>query len=199
MTLLTDHEISKLAENDIFMPFVGEKRRTLADSGIKAISYGLSQAGYDIRLSPDQFLVFDGKRFKGTSKPILDPKMSDATVPYHTVLNHSGNGSYFVLPPHSFGLGVSLELISMPADVIGLCDGKSTYARCGIIINVTPIEPGWSGHLTMHIANPTPFPARIYANEGIVQVMLYQLSSNVANSYTGSYQNQGANVQLAAV
>ena len=86
----------------------------------------------------------------------------------------------------------------MPASIMGLCDGKSTYARCGIIINVTPIEPGWAGHLTMHIANPTPFPVRIYANEGIVQVMLYQLDGE-AEAYTGHYQNQGAKVQLAAV
>ena len=195
--LLTDKEISILAENDLFMPYVGEKKRTL-DDGTKAISYGLSQAGYDIRLSPDQFLVFDGKHHKGANKPVLDPKLQEAS-PYHSVLNHGANGSWFILPPHSFGLGVSLELISMPADVIGLCDGKSTYARCGIIVNVTPIEPGWSGHLTMHIANPTAFPARIYANEGIVQIMLVQLSSEVEQAYSGHYQNQGARVQLAAV
>ncbi len=196
--LLTDKEISKLAENDLFMPYVGEKRRTL-DDGTKAISHGLSQAGYDIRLSPDQFLVFDGKGRKGRTKPFLDPKLSDATIPYDAPLVHGIGGSCFILPPHSFGLGVSLELISMPTDVIGICEGKSTYARCGIIINVTPIEPGWSGHLTMHIANPTPFPSRIYANEGIVQIMLVQLSSNVEQAYTGHYQNQGAKVHLAAV
>ena len=198
MSLLYDKEIQQLAELDVFLPFVGEKRRTL-DNGTKAISYGLSQAGYDIRLSPDQFLVFDGKEFKGERKPTLDPKMSDATVPYNATLVHHEGSSFFVLPPHSFGLGVSLELISMPPCIMGLCDGKSTYARCGIIINVTPIEPGWSGHLTMHIANPTPFPARIYANEGIVQVMLYQLNGDVGEAYSGHYQNQGANVQLAAV
>jgi dCTP deaminase len=196
--LLTDKEISKLAELDIFTPYVGEKCRTL-DDGTKAISYGLSQAGYDIRLSPNHFLVFDGKSFKGLKKPTLCPKMSDPTVPFEAPLVHCNDGSYFVLPPQSFGLGVSLELISMPPSIIGLCDGKSTYARCGIIINVTPIEPGWAGHLTMHIANPTAFPVRIYANEGIVQIMLVQLSSNVAQAYTGHYQNQGAKVQLAAV
>jgi dCTP deaminase len=130
---------------------------------------------------------------------VLDPKLSDPTIPYEATLHHSENGSFFELPPHSFGLGTSLELISMPPSIMGLCDGKSTYARCGVIINVTPIEPGWAGHLTMHIANPTPFTARIYANEGIVQVMLYQLSSNVRQAYTGLYQNQGATVQLAAV
>lgn len=197
MTLLNDKEISKLAENDIFMPFVGEKMRTL-DDGTRAISYGLSQAGYDIRLSPDHFLVVDGKTVKGTNKGELDAKLFNSTIPYEAPLVHSKDGEYFRLPPHSYGLGVSLELISMPSDIMGICDGKSTYARCGIIINVTPIEPGWAGHLTMCICNPTAFPVRIYANEGIVQVMLMRINE-VENAYTGNYQNQGANVQLAAV
>ena len=197
MTLLNDKEISKLAENDIFMPFVGEKMRTL-DDGTKAISYGLSQAGYDIRLSPDHFLVVDGKTVKGTNKGELDAKLFNNTIPYEAPLVHSKDGEYFRLPPHSYGLGVSLELISMPSDIIGICDGKSTYARCGVIINVTPIEPGWAGHLTISISNPTAFPVRIYANEGIVQVMLMRINE-VENAYTGNYQNQGANVQLAAV
>jgi dCTP deaminase len=197
VTLLNDKEISKLAENDIFMPFVGEKMRTL-DDGTRAISYGLSQAGYDIRLSPDHFLVVDGKTVKGTNKGELDAKLFNSTIPYEAPLVHSKDGEYFRLPPHSYGLGVSLELISMPSDIMGICDGKSTYARCGIIINVTPIEPGWAGHLTMCICNPTAFPVRIYANEGIVQVMLMRINE-VENAYTGNYQNQGANVQLAAV
>jgi dCTP deaminase len=197
MALLNDKEISKLAELDIFQPYVGEKRRKL-DNGTKAISYGLSQAGYDIRLSPKQFLIFsDDGLYRHDF--MLDPKLGDPTVPYEATLVHHEGSSYFELSPFSFALGTSLELISMPANIIGLCDGKSTYARCGIIINVTPIEPGWSGHLTMHIANPTPFPVRIYANEGIVQIMLYQLSSDVEQAYTGLYQNQGATVQLAAV
>lgn len=196
MTFLNDRQISRLADLDIFQPYVGEKRRTL-DDGTKAISYGLSQAGYDIRLSPKQFLVFDVDCDQACA--VLDPKLSDPTIPYEAALVHGENGSFFELPPHSFGLGVSLELISMPPSILGICDGKSTYARCGIIINVTPIEPGWSGHLTMHIANPTPFTARIYANEGIVQVGLVQLASNVAQAYTGHYQDQGAKVQLAAV
>jgi dCTP deaminase len=197
MALLNDKEISKLAELDIFQPYVGEKRRKL-DNGTKAISYGLSQAGYDIRLSPKQFLIFsDDGLYRHDF--MLDPKLGDPTVPYEAALVHHEGSSYFELSPFSFALGTSLELISMPANIMGLCDGKSTYARCGIIINVTPIEPGWAGHLTMHIANPTPFPVRIYANEGIVQIMLYQLSSDVEQAYTGLYQNQGATVQLAAV
>jgi dCTP deaminase len=195
MPLLSDSQISKLAGSlDIFQPYVGEKRRSL-DNGTNAVSYGLSQAGYDIRLSPKQFLVFtDDDRYL-----TLDPKRPDPTIPYEGTLVHYEGSSFFELPAFSFALGTSLELITMPNNVMGQCDGKSTYARCGVIINVTPIEPGWSGHLTMHIANPSPFPVRIYANEGIVQVMLYELDEAVGQPYTGLYQNQGATVRLAAV
>ena len=192
--LLNDRQISKLAENDLFMPFVGEKRRTL-DNGTKAISYGLSQAGYDLRLSDAEFLVFDKTAKKLTTQ--LDPKLADDVIPYDAPLVHKDGSSFFLLPPFSYGLGRSHELISMPSNVIGLCDGKSTYARCGIIINVTPIEPGWAGHLTISISNPTPLPVRIYANEGIVQVMLCPIEE-VGQAYTGLYQNS-TRVQLAAV
>jgi dCTP deaminase len=190
--LLNDRQISKLAENDLFMPFVGEKRRTL-DNGTKAISYGLSQAGYDLRLSDAEFLIVD----KAAGRVFLDPKHPNEAIPYDAPLVHENGGSFFMLPPFSYGLGRSHELISMPPNVIGLCDGKSTYARCGIIINVTPIEPGWAGHLTISISNPTPLPVRIYANEGIVQVMLCPIEE-VGQAYTGLYQNS-ARVQLAAV
>jgi dCTP deaminase len=196
MGFLNDKQISRLAELDIFQPYAGEKRRQL-DNGTKAISYGLSQGGYDIRLSPEQFLVYSGSNFQlGVT---LDPKAPDPNIPGEAVLMGYEGSSFFLLPAFSFGLGTSLELITMPADVIGMCDGKSTYARCGVIINVTPIEPGWSGHLTMHIANPSPHPVRIYANEGIAQVMLYELDESVEKPYTGLYQDQGATVRLAAV
>ncbi len=197
MTLLNDKQISQLADLDIFQPYVGEKRRTL-DDGTKAISYGLSQAGYDIRLSPKQFLVFTDD---GDYRPnlMLDPKLSDPTIPYEATLHHSENGSFFELPPHSFGLGVSLELISMPPNVMGICQGKSTYGRIGIVANILPVEPGWSGYLTMCLINPTPFPARIYAGEGICQVLLMQLAGNVDQLYTGQYQGQKEKVMLSKV
>jgi dCTP deaminase len=197
MSLLYDKEIQRLAELDVFLPFVGEKRRSL-DSGTKAISYGLSQAGYDIRLSPDSFLVFDGKEYKGRDKPTLDPKCMPISG-YEAPLNHGKEGSWFILPPHSFGLGVSLELISMPPCIIGLCDGKSTYARCGVISNICPIEPGWSGYLTMCFVNSSAFPVRMYANEGVCQVMLHQLDGDVGQSYAGQYQNQSNVVMLSKV
>jgi len=197
MALLTDKEISALADLDIFQPYVGEKRRKL-DNGTKAISYGLSQAGYDIRLSPKQFLVFDDAGLYRHDVQ-LDPKLADSTIPYEAALVHHQGSSYFELSPFSFALGTSLELISMPVNIIGLCDGKSTYARCGVIVNVTPIEPGWSGYLTMHIANPSPFPVRIYAGEGICQVLLLRLGSEVDQAYTGQYQSQGQEVTLSKV
>jgi len=196
MALLNDKEISKLAELDIFQPYVGEKRRTL-DNGTKAISYGLSQAGYDIRLSSKQFLVFDGD---GLYRHVtLDPKLSDPTIPYEGALIHHEGSSFFELPAGSFALGTSLELITMPNDVMGLCQGKSTYGRIGLVANILPIEPGWSGYLTMCLVNPTPFPMRIYANEGVCQILLFRLDGDVEQSYTGQYQNQGQEVTLSKV
>ena len=198
--LLSDKEISKLAENDIIFPFTGEKRREL-DNGTKALSYGLSHAGYDLRLSPNGFMVIDNALNQSIVLPEpLDVKNFDKSVMYEASPIEAAGSTYFVLPPHSYALGVSLERITMPANVMGICDGKSTYARQGTIINVTPIEPGWSGYLTICIVNPLVFPVRIYANEGIVQVTFQQLASNVANAYgDGKYQDQGAKVTFAAV
>ena len=196
MTLLNDKQIAKLAENDIFLPFVGEKRREL-DNGTKAISFGLSQAGYDIRLSSVEFLVFGLEQWDNAPFE-LDAKHFD-TEPTEAELIEQEDGScYFLLPPHSHGLGISLELISMPNDVFALCEGKSTYGRCGLIANILPIEPGWAGYLTMCLINPTDFPIRLYANEGIAQLVLFGIEE-VGETYTGVYQNQSARVQLAAV
>jgi len=198
--LLNDKQISILAENDIIFPFIGEKRREL-DNGAKALSYGLSHAGYDIRLSPEGFMVIDNALNQSIMPPEpLDVKRFDENVMYEASPIEALGSTYFVLPPHSYALGVSLERISMPNNVMGITDGKSTYARQGTIINVTPIEPGWSGFLTICIVNPLAFPTRIYANEGIVQITFYQLDSNVANAYgDGKYQNQEAKVAFAAV
>jgi dCTP deaminase len=194
--LLNDKQISILAENDIIFPFTGEKRREL-DNGTKALSYGLSHAGYDLRLSPEGFMVIDNSVSKGVP---LDVKDFDTELMEEQKPCQENGSTFFVLPAFSYALGVSLERISMPNNVMGITDGKSTYARQGTIINVTPIEPGWSGHLTICIVNPLAFPVRIYANEGIVQVMFARLSSEAAQSYgNGKYQNQGASVAFAAV
>lgn len=193
--LLTDKEISILAENDILFPFVGEKRREL-DNGAKALSYGLSHAGYDLRLSPKGFMVINNNR----EAEALDVKAFNSSLMYEATPIEELGSTFFVLPPFSYALGVSMELITMPPNIMGICDGKSTYARQGTIINVTPIEPGWSGHLTICIVNPLAFPVKIYANEGIVQIMFARLSSKVNEAYgDGKYQNQGAKVAFAAV
>jgi dCTP deaminase len=193
--LLNDKEISILAENDIIFPFVGEKTREL-DNGTKALSYGLSHAGYDLRLSPKGFMVINN------NKPVeaLDVKSFNKELMYEASPIEENGSTFFVLPPFSYALGVSVELLTMPSNIMGITDGKSTYARQGTIINVTPIEPGWSGHLTISIVNPLAFPVRVYANEGIVQVMFLRLNSDSAQDYgNGKYQNQGANVAFAAV
>jgi len=215
--LLNDKQISILAENDIIFPFIGEKRHKLdnildengiifpfvgekrreLDNGTKALSYGLSHAGYDLRLSPDGFLVIDNSASKGFP---LDVKDFDTELMEEQKPRQENGSTFFILPPFSYALGVSLERISMPNNVMGITDGKSTYARQGTIINVTPIEPGWTGFLTICIINPLAFPARIYANEGIVQVTFHQLDGDVGSAYgDGKYQNQGATVAFAAV
>ena len=194
--LLNDKQISILAENDIIFPFTGEKRREL-DNGTKALSYGLSHAGYDLRLSPEGFMVIDNNVSKDFP---LDVKDFDTELMEEQKPRQENGSTFFVLPPFSYALGVSLERISMPNNVMGITDGKSTYARQGTIINVTPIEPGWSGYLTICIVNPLAFPARIYANEGIVQIMFMKLDGDVASAYgDGKYRDQGAKVAFAAV
>jgi dCTP deaminase len=193
--LLNDKEISILAENDIIFPFVGEKTRELPN-GTKALSYGLSHAGYDLRLSPRGFMVINN------NNPVeaLDVKSFNKELMYEASPIEENGSTFFVLPPFSYALGVSVELLTMPSNIMGITDGKSTYARQGTIINVTPIEPGWSGHLTICIVNPLAFPSRIYANEGIVQIMFMKLDGDVASAYgDGKYQNQQAKVAFAAV
>ena len=194
--LLNDKEISVLAENDIIFPFVAEKTRELPN-GTKALSYGLSHAGYDLTLSPKGFMVINDDH---ATDEVLDVKAFNKELMYEAEPIEQNGSTFFVLPPFSYALGVSVELLTMPSNIMGITDGKSTYARQGTIINVTPIEPGWSGHLTICIVNPLAFPVRIYANEGIVQVMFVRLSENSHSDYgDGKYQNQGANVTFAAV
>jgi dCTP deaminase len=174
------------------------KNEETLDNGTKAISFGLSQAGYDIRLSSVEFLVFTVNSDNDVLWP-LDPKRCFEAEPAEAKLVEQADGScFFILPPHSHGLGISLELISMPNDVFALCEGKSTYGRCGLIANILPIEPGWAGYLTMCLINPTDFPIRLYANEGIAQLVLFGIEE-VGQAYEGLYQNQTARVRLAAV
>ncbi|MHB0876438.1 MAG: dCTP deaminase [Anaerolineae bacterium] len=145
------------------------------------ISYGLSSYGYDIRVA-DEFRVFTN--VNGT---VVDPKSFD---PRSLV---EFRGDTCLVPPNSFALARTVEYFRIPRDVLTLCLGKSTYARCGIIVNVTPFEPEWEGYATLEISNTTPLPARIYANEGIAQVIFFQADEMCRTSYAdrkGKYQGQ---------
>lgn len=145
------------------------------------ISYGLSSYGYDIRVA-DEFKVFTN-----INSTMIDPKNFDSNS-FVTV-----KGATCIIPPNSFALARTIEYFKIPENVITVCLGKSTYARCGIIINVTPFEPGWEGYVTLEISNTTPLPAKIYANEGIAQVLFFEGDEPCEVSYRskrGKYMGQ---------
>ncbi len=145
------------------------------------ISYGLSSYGYDIRIA-DEFKIFTD-----VFSSVVDPKNFD---PKSLV---DFKGEVCVIPPNSFCLARSVEYFRIPRGVMGICLGKSTYARCGIVVNITPLEPEWEGHLTIEISNTTPLPAKIYANEGIAQVIFLEADEVCRVSYgdrKGKYQGQ---------
>jgi len=160
------------------------------------ISYGLSSYGYDIRLSPREFRVF--RHIPGT---IVDPKNFNPANLEPAELHEDENGSYFILPAHSYGLGVALERLEVPDTVTVICIGKSTYARIGLIANLTPAEAGWRGHLTLEFSNSSSADCRIYANEGVVQLLFFE-GDRCSVSYEtrrGKYQDQTEMVTLARV
>lgn len=162
-------------EHNMIEPFL-EKQK-----GRGRISYGLSSYGYDIRLA-DEYRIFGAAR-----GAVVDPK----DFPAEAFLPHRGESC--VVPPHCYVLARSLECFHMPRGVLALCTGKSTYARCGIVVNVTPLEPGWTGHLTMCIANTSPLPVKVYSGEGIAQVLFLEGDELCAVSYSdrrGKYQSQ---------
>jgi len=145
------------------------------------ISYGLSSYGYDLRVS-DEFKIFTN-----VNSAIIDPKNFDERS-FVTV-----EAASVIIPPNSFALAKSVEYFKIPRDVLAICVGKSTYARCGIIVNVTPFEPEWEGFVTLEISNTTPLPAKIYANEGLCQILFFQSDQACEVSYAdrkGKYQNQ---------
>ncbi len=176
MSLKNDAWIRRMArEQKMIEPFV--------DSQVRAgvISYGLSSYGYDIRVA-DEFKVFTN-----VHSTIVDPKGFDPRSMVDV------RGEVCIIPPNSFALARSVEYIRVPRDVLVICLGKSTYARCGIIVNVTPLEPEWEGHITIEISNTTPLPAKIYANEGIAQLIFLQADEPCQVSYAdkkGKYQRQ---------
>lgn len=162
----------------------------------KVLSFGLSSYGYDIRLSPNDFRIF--RHIPGT---VIDPKDFNPANLESVALHEDKNGHYFILPAHSYGLGVALEALKIPADISVLCIGKSTYARVGCIANLTPAEAGWEGHLTLEFSNASHADCRIYANEGIVQLLFFE-GDPCETSYAkrkGKYQDQQQEVTLPRV
>ena len=147
----------------------------------KLISYGTSSYGYDVRCA-DEFKVFTN-----INSTIVDPKVFDVRSFVDV------RASECIIPPNSFALARTVEYFRIPRDVLVICLGKSTYARCGIIVNVTPLEPEWEGHVTLEFSNTTPLPARIYANEGVAQLLFFQANEVCETSYKdrqGKYQGQ---------
>ncbi len=181
MSILSDKEIRRLAvEQKMIEPFVERQVRQL-DDGQRAISYGLSSYGYDLRVA-DEFKVFTN-----VFNTVVDPKNFDAKSFVDL------QAEICIVPPNSFALARSVEYFRIPRDLLTVCLGKSTYARCGIIVNVTPFEPEWEGHVTLEISNATPLPAKIYANEGLAQVLFFRAGDVCETSYAargGKYQNQ---------
>ncbi len=176
MSVRPDTWIQRMArDHGMIEPFADRQVR----DGV--ISYGVSSYGYDMRVA-DEFQVFTN-----VYGSVVDPKdfRSDAFVTIQS--------DVCVIPPNSFALGRSVEYFRIPRNVITVCLGKSTYARCGIIVNVTPFEPEWEGYVTLEISNTTPLPARIYANEGIAQVLFFESTDVCDISYAdkkGKYQAQ---------
>jgi len=160
------------------------------------LSYGTSSFGYDIRLSSREFMVF--QHVPGT---VVDPKAFSRKNLRSVELRTGKHGDYFVLPAHSYGLGVAVEHLDIPENITVLCIGKSTYARCGIIANLTPAEAGWRGHLTLEFSNSSGADCRIYADEGVCQLLFLE-GEPCAVSYqdrTGKYQDQPESVVYARI
>jgi dCTP deaminase len=190
----SDNWITLMAQDGMISPFEPKLVRRVND--LPVISYGLSSYGYDLRLSPNEFRIF--RHVPGT---VVDPKNFNPANLEPATLHTDTNGSYFILPAHSYGLGVALEHLAVPDNVTVICIGKSTYARIGLIANLTPAEAGWRGHLTLEFSNSSSADCRIYANEGIVQLLFLE-GAPCAVSYEtrrGKYQDQQEQVTLARV
>jgi dCTP deaminase len=171
----SDRWIKEMAQSGMIEPFSESQVR----EGV--ISYGVSSYGYDMKVA-DEFKIFTN-----INSTVVDPKNFDprSFVEY--------KGDVCIIPPNSFALARSVEYYKIPRNVLVICLGKSTYARCGIVVNVTPLEPEWEGHVTIEISNTTPLPAKMYANEGIAQLIFLQASETCEVSYrdkAGKYQAQ---------
>jgi len=176
MAIKPDKWIKKMAlEEKMIDPFVEKQVRE------NVISYGVSSYGYDVRIA-DEYKIFTN-----LNSTIVDPKHFD---PKSFV---DFKGEVCIVPPNSFALGRTIEYFRIPRKTMTICVGKSTYARCGIITNVTPLEPGWEGYITLEVSNTTPLPAKIYSGEGIAQILFFESDEECLTSYAdkkGKYQGQ---------
>ena len=181
MSIKSDRWIRRMAQqHGMIEPFEPGQVRHGAD-GHRIVSYGTSSYGYDIRCAPEF------KVFTNIYSTVVDPKNFDEKSFVDI------NAEVCVIPPNSFALARTLEYFRIPRNVLTICLGKSTYARCGIIVNVTPFEPEWEGYVTLEFSNTTPLPAKIYANEGIAQVLFFESDEDCETSYAdkkGKYQAQ---------
>jgi len=180
MPVKSDKWIRRMAEqHGLIDPF--EPNQVRQDGGRRLISYGTSSYGYDVRCAPE-FRIFTN-----INSVIVDPKAFDS----NSFVNV--DAEVCIIPPNSFALARTVEYFRIPRNILTICLGKSTYARCGIIVNVTPLEPEWEGHVTLEFSNTTPLPARIYANEGVAQVIFLEADEVCETSYKdrgGKYQGQ---------
>ena len=179
MSIKSDRWIRRMAERGMIEPFEAGQVRMQGDG--KIISFGTSSYGYDVRCA-NEFKIFTN-----INSTIVDPKSFD---PRSFV---DFRGDVCLIPPNSFALARSVEYFRIPRNVIVVCVGKSSYARCGIIVNVTPLEPEWEGIVTLEVSNTTPLPAKIYANEGIAQMLFFESDEPCETSYAdkkGKYQGQ---------
>lgn len=196
--VLSDHDISArcATATPMIEPFEPQQVREI--NGVKCISYGLSSYGYDIRLGNHVRLVRNPRKMRGSDTLrdwCIDPKDDLADYFTDALACESSKGRYVEIPPHGFALAHSLERFRIPRDVVALCFGKSTYARCGLIVNVTPLEPEWTGFLTLEISNTTDMPARVYVGEGICQLVFHTALRECGVSYAdrrGKYNEQPA-------
>ncbi len=180
MTIKPDRWIRRMAEeHGMIEPFAPEQVREA--EGQRVISYGTSSYGYDVRCA-NEF-----KLFTNINSAVVDPKNFDANSFFDV------QADVCIIPPNSFALAYTHEYLRIPRNVLTICVGKSTYARCGIIVNVTPLEPEWEGHVTLEFSNTTPLPAKIYAYEGVAQMLFFESDEACATSYAdrgGKYMGQ---------
>jgi dCTP deaminase len=188
MTVKSDRWIRRMAEEaGLIQPFNAQLVREL--EGRRIISAGASSYGYDMRLADDGFRVFSPIHGRE-----IDPKRFDEECLVEPPTRKADDGSrYYLMPPHSYALGVTVETFRMPRNVTAICMGKSTYARAGLIVNTTPLEAGWQGRLVIELGNLADLPLRVYVNEGIGQVIFFESDEDCSVSYEdrgGKYQGQ---------